>query len=762
MFLWGYKMMKHKSFLIFAIIMLSMSTYFFFHDKKVIRKEPNEPIIARTNYYQKSDRLNSRATGLSGDLVLSNANASFLGMVQDGLGTDVAILGDVNGDGYDDFIISAPHAGINAEGKCYLFFGGKKNWQMRTAASEANITFVGEAAKNNLGKVARVGDLNGDGLDDILLGSSDANKVYIFLGKKSGWSSEVNVSESNAFFQPDNSPTGLSIIAAGGDMNGDDLNDFLVTFPDTIYLLAGKLTGWDSSTSMTPIASFTHETTSGMPRAKAIIPDVNGDGYDDIMIGDHSDDYGGLNAGQIYLFFGKSDGWQMDQSLSTANASFIGEVITDYLRYTGGIGDVDGDGLNDLLLMSPYNDNERGKCYIVFGKTAGWSLRTDVSQIQTTIVGETEEDGLGHSVEGVGDLNVDGYDDFLVSSIMSDNKGRSYLIEGRPRENWSNEMVVSVVATQSYTGENTNRYAGVLASKGDINGDSFTDILIGVSGDSYNGYRAGQAYLVFTKQDNVFDINLMASLVNQSTIGGNVYISVDSSDNDLLRTAMIYLDGNHLINLTSFPAAFILNTSESIDGFHLLSFDAEDRFGLVDNKITFNLSFDNTPPTFEEIGTSPDTPAPGYIISIYTVINDASPISNVKVSYQIDGTAWNTIDMDLYIANTYKGDLGTFLEGTDVSYYINASDRLGNLKTSDTRSFLVSTSVITSTTTPLSQTTSTTTPLSQTTSTTTPTTTTTTPTTTTTTPTTTTTSFEIFLVPFSVILLIIRKRKTKK
>ena len=83
--------------------------------------------------------------------------------------------------------------------------------------------------------------------------------------------------------------------------------------------------------------------------------DVNGDGYDDILIGAPGDDDGGNGAGQTYLIFGKASGWAMDRKLSDSDASFWGEDSNDISGSSvAGVGDVNGDGYDDILVGAPY------------------------------------------------------------------------------------------------------------------------------------------------------------------------------------------------------------------------------------------------------------------------------------------------------------------------------------------------------------------------------------------------------------------------
>ena len=153
-----------------------------------------------------------------------------------------------------------------------------------------------------------------------------------------------------------------------------------------------------------------------------IAGDFNGDGFDDILIGAYGDrnDVEGFNPGETYLIFGKVSGWSMDTRLWNADASFQGEQDDDSAGYSvASAGDVNGDGYDDILIGAMWNDDgdsSAGQTYLIFGKSSGWSMDTNLSTADASFIGEDASDISGVSVAGAGDVKGDGYDDILIGA----------------------------------------------------------------------------------------------------------------------------------------------------------------------------------------------------------------------------------------------------------------------------------------------------------------------------------------------------------
>jgi len=351
---------------------------------------------------------------------------------------------------------------------------GASELKMKILLKDSHASFVGEGKQDYSGcSVAIAGDVNGDGYDDLVIGAdgnsdqaTGAGQIYIIFGGPSGWNDGVSLANADASYQ--------------GQGQDDSAG----------YAVAGA-------------------------------GDVNGDGYDDILVGAFGNDDGGTNNGQAYLILGKAQGWSMDNNLKAADASWIGSGNGDYAGFAvAGIGDVNNDGYDDFAIgawSNNDNGNDAGRTYIFFGKNAGWQMWDKVGNADASYMGIYPDDESGWSIAAAGDVNKDGYDDFLIgapgNAISASWAGASYLILGKAT-GWSFDTNLKS-ADASFLGEFNDDESGMsVAGAGDVNKDGYDDILIGAPYNDCDGFRkdAGQTYLILGKATGwALDTKLVSS-----------------------------------------------------------------------------------------------------------------------------------------------------------------------------------------------------------------------------------------------------------
>jgi len=445
-------------------------------------------------------------------------------------------VGDVNGDGLQDFAVGAPNnddGGVNV-GKVYLYFGEKdKVWKKGANLADAPVTYIGEEKDDNAGSaVSGIGDVNGDGLDDFAIcarnnsqGGDGAGKVYLVFGKRDGWQKKNSLSEVFPMYigemEEDNAGAKL---AAAGDVNGDGLDDFLIGCPKNdeggedsgaVYIIWGHRGIWKKYIHLNRlkklgiklIGETAYDQTGN---SISMAGDVNGDGFGDVIIGSEKEGEGGKSAGAAYLLMGRKDGWNPSLDLAFIDLKIYGDKKKAKFGYSVSLlGDINGDGFSDIgvgATASSKGGKKIGRVSIFMGNKDFFSVRKKKSSTEDVfIVGQKKKDQFGYALSYLGDINKDGLDDFAVSSTRNSDwkkkAGKVYVFFGR--EKWEKENSAKK-ANMGIRGEKKRDYSGTTISfVGDTKGDGSSGFLVASDSSSANGRSSGKAYIIYPFKNKI-------------------------------------------------------------------------------------------------------------------------------------------------------------------------------------------------------------------------------------------------------------------
>ena len=481
----------------------------------------------------------------------------------DRLGTEINLTGDINGDGIEDLVISSANGGdastspysynySDRRGETYVVFGSDNGFSSTVDLDnlDGNNGFkvAGIAPDDSLGSAISVGDINGDGLDDLAIGapyggsrvtnygyeySRGEGRVYIVFGRQNGFAANIDVSslDGNDGFSlggidaQDNLGTA---IASAGDINGDGFDDLAVSAAG-----AGQTI-------------------------------TNDDGYS------YSD-----RQGETFIVFGKNN-FSSNINLALLDGSdgfkIRGKAPSDRLGYDlSNAGDINGDGIDDLVLGTPLagealsnnyangDSDRRGETYVIFGSNNNFNSTFNLNNLNGnngfTVAGIGVEDSLGSAVTHAGDINGDGINDLVIGAQDASqtgeytSEGGTYVIFGKNTSFTSEFDLTTLNGSNGFSipGLDLDDNLGNAVSLGDINGDGIDDLTIGANeagqtvtgtdGFSYSD-RRGVTYLLYGKN------NGFAAEIDLENLNLSEGAKIEGSDRDDLFGSVISSGGD--------------------------------------------------------------------------------------------------------------------------------------------------------------------------------------------------------------------------
>jgi hypothetical protein len=471
-----------------------------------------------------------------GELTATDADIRLRGTEDGGFGEDIASVADLDGDGLDELLISAPTKTTCADAGCsetipvgevYLFLGSTLNSKRDLLDTDADIIFVGEEGGALGSSVAHLGDIDNDGLPDIALLSAEVvaedetqegdtglsgdtaaeeddlppwSRVYVFLGSSLPPYGSVHVNDADIIVEgvdPDEGSTPLFSLIQSADLDGDSRGDLIIASTEgedwrrlDIFLGASLPLDTPSLTAADSTHFYQNTFESKMGTSMAALSDVDGDGREELLIGAEGDCGIYEYPGGTYVLWGADIGSTREITPSTfLNSSSTS--CSDLGSIAAMAGDTNGDGHQEILLSSP----KQGVVYLMSTENLIANSQLSIEDLSSyAFTALYTADDMLSEMGPIGDLNQDGKDDFAIGAEYAlfddDAAGRLYFNLGASFADQSaslEELGYKITGKQS--GE---RMGASLAHGADFNGDGLTDFAVGAPGRDLDGQGASE------------------------------------------------------------------------------------------------------------------------------------------------------------------------------------------------------------------------------------------------------------------------------
>ncbi|MBW8048756.1 MAG: T9SS type A sorting domain-containing protein [Cytophagales bacterium] len=560
---------------------------------------------------------------------------------------------------------------------------GTVNSYQKISAVEGNFSGTLNIADHFSYSITSIGDLDGDGITDIAIGAlddedggNDRGAVWIlFLNADKTVNSYQKISDTKGNFTGnlDNSDRFGSSLTSLGDLDGDGVTDIATgaRFDDdgpggnndrgAVWILFlnsnGTVKSHQKISDTKGGFTGTLDDTDLFGNSVTSLGDLDGDGITDIAVGAQNDDDGGTNRGAVWILFLNQDGTvKSHQKISDTQGNFAGilDNTDSYGSSVASIGDLDGDGVTDIIIGAYQDDDggyNRGAIWVLFMNPDGTvKSHQKISNTQGNFTGIMDNyDFLGYSISSLGDLDGDGVTDILAGTLGDDdggnNRGAVWVLflntDGSVK---SFQKISSTQGNFTDILNNDDFWGWSVGSLGDLNGDSLPEIAVGAYGDDdgtgTGNTSRGAVWVLSLNKDVVLPIELLSfsgSTINPNAVlltwetnteTNNDYFTIERSNNSAAFESIAEIKGAGNSNTKQHYTYRDENPLYGISYYRLKQTDFDGNFSY--SQI---VSVTLTNESFELINVKPN---PTEAIAVISYNSNATGIVILKI-YKLNG-----------------------------------------------------------------------------------------------------------------------------